>query len=545
MRPSSAARRRNSPTSSDAPGAARPRRHREKPPLKQLKQLDLFGNDVADDDNPILTIASERLRVLEDLLSHDQWDPVDGREELWREVDDMLTRYRGYRTVLRVPARPELLVPFRRNHMTLTLRPAIDMLDLEGIQCLLDARADINACFATEDYSGCTPLTYAVLRGDTATVRLLLRRGADVNRKDDDNYAPLHCAESAAHVRMLLAAHADVNIIGPEHKSPLHMVRGPETIQVLLAAGARLEARDGNGETPLMVAVCEGVDALGDVRCLLEAGADVHAGNASGETPLYEALSFNYRAWGRWPYRAAFDVSNGLAMVQLLCAHGADKSQVELHTRSILNPDMTWNFPGRAAAQAALREWFTTSEHWRTPLHHFDILGAPHVRKLLRDPWTLHEPPADPTSSGVLKPLDLALSKPEGARSDAACLIVRAAARWSPLSHDVYPADARRLAVLLAPIGYHLEYHRGFRGLGEVWVRHVLPWVVSRASRRPLGVADVLAMRGPQLADELRFRRLERPATKSAMVGALLEAIGAIARDPDSESESGSAEDKE
>ena len=122
---------------------------------------------------------------------------------------------------------------------------------------------------------------------------------------------------------------------------------------------------------------------------------------------------------------------------------------------------------------------------------------------------------------------------------------MRAAARWSPLSHDVYPADARRLAVLLAPIGYHLEYHRGFRGLGEVWVRHVLPWVVSRASRRPLGVADVLAMRGPQLADELRFRRLERPATKSAMVGALLEAIGAIARDPDSESESGSAEDEE
>ena len=93
-----------------------------------------------------------------------------------------------------------------------------------------------------------------------------------------------------------------------------------------------------------------------------------------------------------------------------------------------------------------------------------------------------------------------------GSRSEAATLVVRAAAPWSPAgSHELYPASARRLAVSLATIGYYLEYHRGFRGFGELWLNHVLPWLVTRRSHPQLcvpGPTGWVLARGP--LDSLR-----------------------------------------
>ena len=48
-------------------------------------------------------------------------------------------------------------------------------------------------------WTGMTPLHQAIMDGNFAAVRLLVLHGADVNRKDDDTWTPLHAACSEGH----------------------------------------------------------------------------------------------------------------------------------------------------------------------------------------------------------------------------------------------------------------------------------------------------------------------------------------------------------
>ena len=81
------------------------------------------------------------------------------------------------------------------------------------------------------------------------------------------------------------------------------------------------------------------------------------------------------------------------------------------------------------------------------------------------------------------------------------------------------------------PLGYLLEYHRGCRGFGALWIERVLPHLVTRESRTPMRVPDVLAMRYDDLHYELVYRGLQSSSEKAVMVGRLLEAIGAFVHD--------------
>ena len=157
-----------------------------------------------------------------------------------------------------------------------------------------------------------------------------------------------------------------------------------------------------------------------------------------------------------------------------------------------------------------------------------------------------------------LSPLDLALQQPEESRTANAALIVRAAEPWSPHNHELFPLETRQFAVSLHTIGYHLDYHRGFRGFGELWVNRVLPEILDRESRRPLRVPDVLSMRRIELARELALRGFNEYDTPEAfmsveevreahktgadtgpqkhlMVGELLKEIGAIRNEEEEE----------
>jgi ankyrin repeat protein/WD40 repeat protein len=61
-------------------------------------------------------------------------------------------------------------------------------------------------------------------------------------------------------------------------------------VQRLLAEGAEVDARDGRGDTALLVAAGHGHAAV--VQALLEAGADVHAENGVGENAWVRAVTF-------------------------------------------------------------------------------------------------------------------------------------------------------------------------------------------------------------------------------------------------------------
>lgn len=121
----------------------------------------------------------------------------------------------------------------------------------EGDAATIDARA-VKA-------DGTTALMFAVLTADSAAVRNLLERGADVNAANRDGYTALHFA------------------VFDEEKTAL-----------LLAKGANAKAATTNGVTPLLVAAGRPGGAP-IVKQLLEAGAEPNASNRGGLTPLDRA----------------------------------------------------------------------------------------------------------------------------------------------------------------------------------------------------------------------------------------------------------------
>jgi ankyrin repeat protein len=94
-------------------------------------------------------------------------------------------------------------------------------------------------------------------------------------------------------------------------EAALHIVakRGDTTyVNYLLARGADPNIRDGQGNTPLLVAVNNG--AGGVIDLLVKGGANVNLGNGSGETPLIRAVQ-----------------RRDLSLVRILLAAGADPDQ--------------------------------------------------------------------------------------------------------------------------------------------------------------------------------------------------------------------------
>lgn len=144
------------------------------------------------------------------------------------------------------------------------------------------------------------PLADAVMRGDTARVRALLRAGVDVNAAQADGMAPLHWAAqrgdlSSAQVLLYAGARVDA-LTRNGNYTPLHLAarEGRAAVVKLLLA---------NGADPLAVTSTGGASALhfaaghGDaatVRALLDAKvpADIRE-NAWGQTPLMWAAAYN------------------------------------------------------------------------------------------------------------------------------------------------------------------------------------------------------------------------------------------------------------
>ena len=104
------------------------------------------------------------------------------------------------------------------------------------------------------------PLVDAAARGDQATVRALLQKGADISAARADGMTALHAAVYADHL---------------------------EVADALLRAGAKAAAADRYGVTPLYLAAVNGNATI--IRHLIDAGADANSVDAGGETVLMTA----------------------------------------------------------------------------------------------------------------------------------------------------------------------------------------------------------------------------------------------------------------
>ncbi|NXU30052.1 ASB10 protein, partial [Thalassarche chlororhynchos] len=140
-----------------------------------------------------------------------------------------------------------------------------------------------------------TPLHITASRGYTECLRLLLLRGAAVNFAPGGKTA-LHEACAAAStdcVRLLLSFGADPEAVSEDGYKPLHLCKSPDSIecvQQLLQRGASVNSRtEEEDDTALHVAARHGL--TDHVQLLLCYGAELEAKNGEGQTPLNAACA--------------------------------------------------------------------------------------------------------------------------------------------------------------------------------------------------------------------------------------------------------------
>jgi ankyrin repeat protein len=152
----------------------------------------------------------------------------------------------------------------------------------------------------------------AAMKGDTAAVRLLLQKKADVNAAQADGATAIQWAAYRNDLDMadiLIAAGADVKLANREGATPLRLAAengSARMIGKLLEAGADANERTLNGDTPLMMAARSGNVAA--IQLLLDHKAD-------------PALKENLR--GTTALMWAVEQSHPEA-VRILVKHGAD-----------------------------------------------------------------------------------------------------------------------------------------------------------------------------------------------------------------------------
>jgi ankyrin repeat protein len=139
-------------------------------------------------------------------------------------------------------------------------------------------------------------LANAVLAGDVARIKFLIGKGADVNARDAQGYAPMHTAARNRHPELVAALAdlgADLNAQDGDGMTPLihaAMRNNVPTVQMLLKRGAEIERPNSKGYSPLALAIAENKFEV--AKALMEAGAAIDTPTgADGLTPLMVAAS--------------------------------------------------------------------------------------------------------------------------------------------------------------------------------------------------------------------------------------------------------------
>jgi ankyrin repeat protein len=198
------------------------------------------------------------------------------------------------------------------------------------VNALIQRGATVNA--ATQ--SGFTPLAFAIMKNDAASVQCLLRAGADPNYAlpDKDGTKMLTMAgsyKSAAAAIALLDGGADPNITDHKGMTPLHVAAeagAVDLVRKLLSKGAVLNVRTyqakkvsadpiekkllvfsfSGEQTPLLLAAK--FNCVDVMRVLIEAGADSKAKSQDGTTLFLAAAGSGHVEAARYAYQFDKDV---------------------------------------------------------------------------------------------------------------------------------------------------------------------------------------------------------------------------------------------
>jgi ankyrin repeat protein len=195
------------------------------------------------------------------------------------------------------------------------------------VRLLLKRGADIES---KDTRTGSSTVLHVAARNDNCEIAtLLLAHGADVNATEVHKRTPLHDAAFQGHcdsAALLLAHGADVNAVSTHGNTPLleaAVACRSDIASVLLAHGADVNAVSTHGNTPLLEAV---VACRSDIASVLLAhGAAVDARSATGDTPLLVALH-----------------NRNKDVIPVLLAHGADVDARDVLGRTPLHVASTY-----------------------------------------------------------------------------------------------------------------------------------------------------------------------------------------------------------
>ncbi|XP_014228808.1 ankyrin-1-like isoform X3 [Trichogramma pretiosum] len=130
-----------------------------------------------------------------------------------------------------------------------------------------------------QDVNGNTPLHMAANNGYRNLVRFLLRRGANPNTTNAEGWTVLHVICTASRAHNLTKEFFEV--------CDAMQLRVPNAITKV-----QIDARDKNGNTPLILAACHSTEEA--LRLLLLRGADPNLANKAGSTPLHAICQTKY-----------------------------------------------------------------------------------------------------------------------------------------------------------------------------------------------------------------------------------------------------------
>jgi ankyrin repeat protein len=137
-------------------------------------------------------------------------------------------------------------------------------------------------------------LVAAIRNADARVVRRLLDSGTDVNARDADGNTPLILASFYAGpecVGLLTENGADVNAANRAGATALiRAATSPEKTRLLVAAGAKVRVRTALGNTPLILAARRAGNSR-TVQFLLDHGADATERNDAGVGPVLAAAA--------------------------------------------------------------------------------------------------------------------------------------------------------------------------------------------------------------------------------------------------------------
>ncbi|XP_067672358.1 ankyrin-1-like [Haliotis asinina] len=144
-------------------------------------------------------------------------------------------------------------------------------------------------------YRGQTALQLAVREGHFEICRLLIDKGADVNKTDAEMNSLLNSACWRGHgdiAQLLIENRADVDLCNDNGASPLNVcaLKGREDIvRFLIQSNCDLDILNSRGQTALFTSVQQGNIEI--MKILLEAGCSKNTSDHSNRTPLILAAS--------------------------------------------------------------------------------------------------------------------------------------------------------------------------------------------------------------------------------------------------------------